>query len=78
MKKMDKLYELWGEAQTDTAEAEQLLNHILSQIPETQNKEISEDLHTCIWDFGLALERRAFIGGFREAFLLLSEIFQNE
>lgn len=77
MKKLDKLYELWGEAQTDASEAEQILNHILSRIPETQRREISEDLHTCIWDFGLKLERRAFIGGFREAFLLLSEVFRD-
>lgn len=77
MKKLDKLYELWGEAQTDASEAEQILNHILSQIPETQCREISEDLHTGIWDFGLELERRAFIGGFREAFLLLSKVFRD-
>lgn len=44
MRKLDKLYELWGETQTDASEAEQILNHILSQIPETQRREISEDL----------------------------------
>ena len=72
---MDKIFQEWSLNSEDTADIAALWLIVEANLPEDSEDIFAKDIHDFILDYTSAVEKHAFMEGYKKAVQLMTEIF---
>lgn len=75
MKELEKIYELWSAAQSDTSDVIHKWCDLDAYLYDTCTDAARENIEDYMMEYGKVLEKQSFIAGFKQAFKMWEEIY---
>ena len=77
MKALEKIYELWGETQSDTSDVIHKWCELNAYLYKVCPDSVRDNIETGVMEYGKLLEKQAFLAGFMQAFQIWAETYDS-